>query len=1095
MSKNQSLQRILPRAKEREKKYDWLGAVEFYKKAPDLVVNQRDFLKAAEIQKRLGHCFHRAAFQAETNEEFQLCLGKAHGAYFEAAKHYLKVGDKLSDVLAKHCEAMAKYTALQLSKDPTERRSLLDQCIELEEQSLNGSKEMGESTLLPDILRNLLHLLNNRVGLEASPKERKQLLEKALMYGEDVEKLSPFMDSEVLADCLIYMAYHYVMVTSIFPEDQVQDLSRKAVECCRRAVELAETSENKELLAEVTYTDVMVRIEWGSETALAELERVAALANQTGNKQSLAMAYTILARDLTFGKFQRESDPKRLRSVVQKVEDLATQALRLFKITGNEAGASQVYGHTLSILYLFIARDLENTYDKIIEAHEKAVEYNNRALQLADKSGNIWANFYALVNAPIFRYHLIKVTKDPEERLNLLRETSKLGKRAVDFFKNLFPNTGQLGTVLAFHAAVKAELAVLGENIEEKTEVLKETADLCESGVEIWAKHAGSITAIGLLGRTYEPLLRILSQVFEITGDERYGRRLLSALGASIEVYEKIGKTPQVAESLWRYAFTLDRLGEYYEAVDYFSKTRDKFNSIAKEFPLLEMHFKDYAIYMEAWSEIAGAKQAHEEFLYGKASKLYDNASRILATSTKWNALKDYYIAYSSLERGEEHSKSLKIIEAISDFQRAIQQFTNANEQLRSLQEKEETVRIEEEISQLIKLSLDMKTYSQGRTKYEQARLSDLKDEKRKSSALYKSARKIFAELAARAKDELIRKDTAATALLCQAWSQMKKAEYAKSPEGYDEAVKLFQKAGEQAEGGKSKTLAMANASLCKALELLTRYNENLESNLFASSKQLLEQAERQYLEAGFEQIANWVRATQRLMDARIFLGKAEAEVEEEKKTRHYHLAEKNFELAARLYGSAGYELEKEHTLKQLKRTREEKEILTTPLEVAVGPQLPSDAPDISSFYLHRERPVGLEHFEHAEIQSSTTCDSPEVIIAEDFTLEIEMVNAGKNPVFLIKIMGIVMEGLELRKTPVPYSLKKTHLDMKGRRLDPLKTEELKLTYRSLKKGTYTLKLRIRYLEASGKYHLHKSRSVTIKVQELGISGWLKGPR
>lgn len=66
-------------------------------------------------------------------------------------------------------------------------------------------------------------------------------------------------------------------------------------------------------------------------------------------------------------------------------------------------------------------------------------------------------------------------------------------------------------------------------------------------------------------------------------------------------------------------------------------------------------------------------------------------------------------------------------------------------------------------------------------------------------------------------------------------------------------------------------------------------------------------------------------------MDARVFLGKAKAAVEEEEKARHYHLAEKSLELAGRLYGEAGYELEKEQTLKQLKRTREEKEISQPP--------------------------------------------------------------------------------------------------------------------------------------------------------------------
>lgn len=80
MSKSLRVEHIFAKAKEKEKKYDWLGAVKFYKEALDLAVNQKDFLKAGEIQKRLGHCFHRAAFQAETNEGFQLCLRKAHGA-------------------------------------------------------------------------------------------------------------------------------------------------------------------------------------------------------------------------------------------------------------------------------------------------------------------------------------------------------------------------------------------------------------------------------------------------------------------------------------------------------------------------------------------------------------------------------------------------------------------------------------------------------------------------------------------------------------------------------------------------------------------------------------------------------------------------------------------------------------------------------------------------------------------------------------------------------------------------------------------------------------------------------------------------------
>jgi hypothetical protein len=58
MPKSQSIQRVLAQAKEKEKRYDWLGAVEFHKKALVQVLEQKGFLKAGEIEERIGYCFH-----------------------------------------------------------------------------------------------------------------------------------------------------------------------------------------------------------------------------------------------------------------------------------------------------------------------------------------------------------------------------------------------------------------------------------------------------------------------------------------------------------------------------------------------------------------------------------------------------------------------------------------------------------------------------------------------------------------------------------------------------------------------------------------------------------------------------------------------------------------------------------------------------------------------------------------------------------------------------------------------------------------------------------------------------------------------------
>jgi hypothetical protein len=69
MSKDR-VARFLAQAEEKEKTYDWLGAAEFHKKALAQVLKQEEFLKAGEVEERIGYCLYRAAFQAVTNEDF-----------------------------------------------------------------------------------------------------------------------------------------------------------------------------------------------------------------------------------------------------------------------------------------------------------------------------------------------------------------------------------------------------------------------------------------------------------------------------------------------------------------------------------------------------------------------------------------------------------------------------------------------------------------------------------------------------------------------------------------------------------------------------------------------------------------------------------------------------------------------------------------------------------------------------------------------------------------------------------------------------------------------------------------------------------------
>jgi len=289
--------------------------------------------------------------------------------------------------------------------------------------------------------------------------------------------------------------------------------------------------------------------------------------------------------------------------------------------------------------------------------------------------------------------------------------------------------------------------------------------------------------------------------------------------------------------------------------------------------------------------------------------------------------------------------------------------------------------------------------------------------------------------------------------------------------------------------------LALGNACFCKALESGTKFKMTPNDDLYTTAKQYMEMAAHHYTEAGFEAASKWTKATERLFDAYVYMRNAESEIDPEKKTKHYQLAEKHLDLAARLYETAGYVTKRDEILRHLERVREEKELLITPTEIMRTPSIVSATPTISAPTPTNEEAVGLEGFESANIQANLIIRPKEFRVGEDMNLEVELVNAGRRPALLIRTEQLIPEGFEIREKPEIYRVEDSYLNMKGRRLDPLKTEEVKLVLKALTRGTFTLKPRILYLDETGKFKSHDLEPATIRVKELGIAGWIKGER
>ncbi len=121
---------------------------------------------------------------------------------------------------------------------------------------------------------------------------------------------------------------------------------------------------------------------------------------------------------------------------------------------------------------------------------------------------------------------------------------------------------------------------------------------------------------------------------------------------------------------------------------------------------------------------------------------------------------------------------------------------------------------------------------------------------------------------------------------------------------------------------------------------------------------------------------------------------------------------------------------------------------------------------------------------QRARLQAKLILRSDEVSVGEDVNFEIQLVNGGEAPALLLRIEEIVPTGFELVAKPSYCRFEETYLEMNGKRLDPLMTEEIRLGLRSFDKGTFTVRPEIIYADATAHQMSCKPEPVTINISE-----------
>jgi hypothetical protein len=1095
------VEEILNEAESLEKGYEWLGAAESYEKALKLLP-ENDFLRMGQIYECLGYAFYRAAMQAESQEKFKERMQraievyeKAHGSYEELVKE-----PKVSMMF--RCKAMMKYLGYWLASVPSEKRKLLDECLDLEGKAMEAFLESGNMLEYGKTYNELSLVFLNRFYLEWNGQTAESIVKTGVEWGEKAILALLKLDNPyeiarahlTLATCLDLFSGRFIAE----PEEREKNRLRVVKY-------LSETAELSEKLGD-SYLFGLSHLWWGNNTgggeAVKHFEKTFECGKLARDNFLIACGSDLLAY-MTWWKTVAIEDPEKTREMAEKTMRFYDEAQRHYSImsyASPRAGAmAQPAGYAE---YYFYSATWETDPNKKLQFLEKSEKAGIQALKEAEASDMpepIRTVFHELSRTLEVRANM---EQGLAEKRSCLERALKYREKEAEILDQVAPfHYWDQGVSQDRKSGIKALLADVERNPDNKRRLLEDAVLSKEKCMELWNKMMpyyelkGDISRFAMLHLCQDAYAKMLTWLYNLTDNPEHLRKAIEALQKAIESASKLGMISRVAESYWKMAHAQDILGEYLRAAESFKHASENYVKAAEKLPQLNDFYQDYAGYMHSWNEIEEAKHHHVEKQYGLAREHYEKAADMHNATQRWKCLSPNYLAWAKLEEAEDLSRKEQAEEAKGLFKQAADLFAEAKKSIQSRLEKIENKDEKEMSISLAKASDVRHEYCLGRIALEEAKILDRQGDHDGSSSKYGSASGNFQRAMDAMERETDRKELKPIVFLCRAWQVMTRAEAEASPEMYEQASRLFEEAKGYSLDEKEKMLALGHSRFCKALEAGTRFEDSRDASLHTLATQHLESAAGYYLKAGFQGASEYARATRLLFDAYVYMDNAMMEKDPEKKAKFYTIAEKVLQTSAGYYKKAEHPEKTEQVTRLLDNVRDEKELAVSLIEVMHAPSVVSATMSFAAPTPTSEEAVGSERFEHADIQANLIIRRKELRIGDNLGIELELFNAGKRSALLTKVMEMVPKGFELAEKSENCRVEDSYINLKGKRLDPLKTEEVRLVLKPTIQGTFSLKPTVLYLDENGKYKSHEPEPATIVVKELGIKGWLKGER
>jgi len=1079
---------LLERAGVEEKGYNWVEAARLYEKAAKALLGKKMVKKAAEIREQMGFCLYRAALQAKTQNDFGSRMKLAVGAYERAAELFEKVEEEGKGARVDFSKAMAAYASSWLVADPSKKRGLLDECWRLGKEVLKDYEEAGDRLNYGKVCNDLLEgCLNYRLWLESNWPELERMIEERFSYGEKaIVALSEVGDDYELARAYSWTSWYYAWAVWFRAlEERREEFGRKCLSYSKKALKLSEKIGDP-------YLNSMSNFSAGLGAFFYDVNPYSALEFFEDQQKHGAIAndnYLIGSASMWIGLITSaimaylEEDPDKQREESKKAIEHTHNAIRHLRIIAEYSVLLMGY-YSCAESFTWLAVIETNPEAKRVLL-EKAVEVGREGLGHAEGSGCPVSTrhvFHALSNA---LYWLSNMEAKVSEKRRLLEEALKYREKDINIAQQLSPfDYWSRARSQNFRALIEAELARIETDKEKKRRLLEKAVSSMENCLKLFAKEREFPLGwkIGSIGMYHYWFGGILDQLYSLTKDKKILERAIEVYNGAVETYSKAELPTRAAESHWQIAKIYDCIGDHPKAARSYESAAEKYKLAAEKIPQLKELYEAYSFYMQAWSEIQKARHSHAREQYDQSREHYEKAANLHELSKLWGYLAPNYSAWAQLEKAEDLSRREKTQEAIQTFQQALKLFNRTKGSIETEIKKIQTADEREMATALVKASDIRRKYCQARINLEQAKILDRKGEHDLSSKTYGSAAETLGKIIEETQSEASRKELRPIICLCQAWQKMTLAEEKASPELYLEASQLFEQAKEHSLSKRTSLLALGNSSFCKALAAGTKFDITLDTAMHSMAKQHIERATTYYLKAGFQSASEYAKATQRLFDAYTYMNNAEKENDPEKRAKYYQMTEKLLQTSADSYMKAKHAEKSDEVRRILETVKEERELAASLSEVLHAPPIASTTASFTTPTQTHEKAVGLERFEHANIQAHLTAPE-EVTMEEDLKIQLDLVNVAKNFGLVVRIDNVIPKGFKVTEAPPKYAIEDGSIDMRGKRFEPLKVESIKISARATDFGIFKVSPQVIYIDEAGQFRTCTPDAVHVKVR------------